>query len=244
MTTAQDAGNKLTSLLSTLAERHTVEEPPARDPVTQLIVSFLTWNATRKKAEQAFERIMRELTDNNDIRVTYTQELVALIGEDYPDAWERCARLHEALHEVYLREYDVKMTTMEGKSKKEQRHYLDTLPGITPYVAAQVTLLCFGGHAMPLDDKLLELLVAEDVFKPDTTPAQAEGVLLKHIKAADAYQNHLLLQAWADRSRVSRKSTSGSGAASKPTGGSKTTTKKKSTKKKTTPKTAAKASKS
>lgn len=233
MTTATDAGSKLSSLLATLAEQYTVEDPPARDPVTQLTVSFLMWNATRKKAEQAFERIMKELTDNNDIRVTYTQELVALIGEDYPDAWERCARLREALHEVYLREYDVKMQTMEGKSKKDQRHYLDTLPGITPYVAAQVTLLCFGGHAMPVDDKLLELLIAEDVFMPDTTPAQAEGVLLKHIKAADAFQSHLLLQAWADKAKAPRKSASRSASKTTKT---KKTSKKKTTKKKTTAK--------
>lgn len=232
MTTATDAGKKLSSLLTSLAERHTVEDPPARDPVTQLIVSFLNWNATRKKAEQAFERIMNELTDNNDIRVTYTQNLVALIGEDYPDAWERCARLHESLHEIYLREYDVKMARMEGRSKKEQRHYLDTLPGITPYVAAQVTLLCFGGHAMPVDEKLLELLVAEDVFKQDTTPAQAEGVLLKHIKAADAFQSHLLLQAWADKSKAPRKSAA-------PPAAGKTTKKKKPAGKKTTKKAAA-----
>ena len=218
MTTATDAGKTLSSLLNQLAKAHPVEDPPARDAVTQLIVSFLTWNATRAQAEKAYQNLMGVLTDNNDVRVTYQQELVKLIGETYPDAEVRVARLHEALNEVYLREYDVKMASIESKAKKEQRQYLDTLPGITPYVAAQVTLLCFGGHAMPVDDKLLSLLIDEGVFEEDTTPAQAEGVLLKHIKAADAFQSHLLLQAWADEQnppkRVRKKPAAGKAAKS------------------------------
>ena len=202
------SAKKLTSLLSRLGKEFSPEDPPARDPVTQTIVSFLTWNATRSKAEDAFAALMETLIDNNDVRVTYIDELVRLIGEDYPDAWQRMARLRESLHEVYLREHDIKMKSIEGKPKKDQRAYLDTLPGMTPYVAAEVTLLSFGGHAVPVDDKLLELLVAEGVFDQETTPAEAEGILLKQVKAADAFQTHLQLQAWSDTTNPPRKSPS------------------------------------
>ena len=41
------------------------EDPPPRDPVAQLIVGFLEWNATRYKAENAFVALMDQMIDVN-----------------------------------------------------------------------------------------------------------------------------------------------------------------------------------
>lgn len=189
---------KFASLLKKALSAYNGEDPPPRDPVMQLIVSFLQWDATRDQAEDAFVAMMEDLIDANDLRVSHPHELVALIGEDYPGAVERILRLRESLGEVYLREHDIQMNSIAGKGKKEQRAYLDTLSGIEPYVAAQVTLLSFGGHAMPVDNKLCALLIAEGCLDEGTNPADAEAYLIRLVKAGDALEAHLALQAWAD----------------------------------------------
>ncbi|MEM9418843.1 MAG: hypothetical protein AAGA25_07325 [Planctomycetota bacterium] len=217
---------KFAALLKKCITAYKGEDPPPRDPVAQLIVSFMQWDSTRSKAEDAFVALMEEMIDVNDLRVSHPHELVEIIGEDYPNAVNRVIRLRESLHEVYAREHDIQMHSIAGKGKKEQRAYLDSLPGIAPYIAAQVTLLSFGGHAMPIDDKLLALLVNEGCLDEGTSVADAESYLVRQIKAGDALEAHLALQAWADKRKAPAAK-----APAKTTKASKTT---KTTKKKTT----------
>ncbi len=191
------AKNFETLLKRCLAEYDGGEAPP-RDPVAQLIVGMLQWNATRDEAEDAFATLMAAFIDTNDLRVSHPHELVELLGEDYPEAAQRVVRLRQALDMVYRREHDIHMNSIAGKSKKEQRLYLDTLPGVPPFVAAQTTLLSFGGHAMPVDDRLCALLIAEGCLDEGTSVVEAESYLARQVKAGDAAEAHLALQAWAD----------------------------------------------
>ncbi|HEX7010403.1 MAG TPA: hypothetical protein VF184_10500 [Phycisphaeraceae bacterium] len=201
----------LVALLKRLGAAHSVELPPQRDPVTQMVVSFLQWEATRKQAEKALERLLGVMVDINELRVSFEHEILDALGRDYPRAQERVARMRESLNEVYRREHAMEMRSIAGKNKKEQRAYLDTLPGITPYVAAQVMLLSLGGHALPVDQKLVALLASEKVVEPDTPPEQAEAQLLRQIKADQTLHVHLLLQAWSDATK-SVPTASGAGA--------------------------------
>lgn len=210
------------------------EEPDPMEPIAQLVFSFLTWNATSKQADTAFGKIMAQVVDLNELRVSHANEVIDLIGVRYPDAHRRVVRLLESMMEVFEREHDYKMTSVASKPKREQRDYLDTLPGIPSFVAARVSLLSFGAHAMPVDDRMLALLVKADVFEPETTPAEAEAWLMRQVKAGDSEQAYLALQAWADGQRVTL------GAAAKTTKSAKIT---KTTKKKVTKKTAKKTTK-
>ncbi|MEO1236132.1 MAG: hypothetical protein AAFX76_05020 [Planctomycetota bacterium] len=224
---------KFAALLKKALSTHSgAEDPPPRDPVAQLVVGFLQWNATQAQAEDAFAALMAAMIDINDLRVSHPHELVEVLGEDYPDAAERVIRMRESLNAMYLREHDIHMHSVAGKGKKEQRAYLDGLDGIPPYVAAQVTLLSFGGHAVPVDDKLCALLIDAGCLDEGTTPADAESYLVRQIKAGDALEAHAALQAWADgqpdpRSVPTAKPKKTTKAAKKKT------TKKKVTKKKT-----------
>jgi endonuclease III len=191
-----------TALLKKASAGYKTEEPPPRDPVSQLVVSFLQWGATRNQAEDAFAALMEKMIDLNDLRVSHPHEIEAVIGEGYPEAKQRVIRLRESLNEVYKREHDIQMTSVAGKGKKEQRAYLDSLPGITPYVAAQVTLLSFGGHAMPVDEKLRDLLIEEQCLEEGTDLFEAEAYLTRLVKAGDAIDAHLALQAWADKRKA------------------------------------------
>lgn len=193
---------KFAALLKKCVTAYKGEDPPPRDPVAQLIVSFMQWDATRNQAEDAFVALMDDMIDVNDLRVSHPHELVALVGEDYPNATTRMIRLRESLHEVYAREHDIQMHSVSGKGKKEQRAYLDSLPGIAPFIAAQVTLLSFGGHAMPVDDKLLALLIQEGCLDEGTSVEEAESYLVRQIKAGEALEAHLALQAWADKRKM------------------------------------------
>ena len=192
----------LNALLRKVRSAWKGEEPAPLEPITQLVISFLNWNATARQADGALGKIMSQVVDLNEMRVSLHHEIVELIGVRYPQAEERAIRLREAMHEVFVREHDWRINTIKTKGKRDQREYLDTLPGTPSYVAAQVALLCFGAHAMPVDDKLAGLLIAEGVADAGTTPAELESWLLRQIKAGDALEAHLALQHWADGKKM------------------------------------------
>lgn len=190
------------SVLKKAASAYKGEERDELEPITELVVSFLVWNATAKQADTAFGKVMAQVVDLNELRVSHASEVVELIGVRYPDAQRRSIRLLESMMEIFEREHDYKMTSVASRSKREQRDYLDTLPGIPSFVAARVALLACGCHAMPVDDRLLALLVKAGVFDPTTSPAEAESWLMRQVKAGDAEHAYLTLQAWADGQRV------------------------------------------
>ena len=192
---------KFSTLYRKLRSKYKPEEPPERDPVTQLVVSFLQWESTRRSAERAFTGIMAEMVDINELRVSHEREIIAIIGDSYPLAEERIARMRESLNEIYLREHAVAMQSIAAKGKKDQRAYLETLPGIPVYVISSVMLLAYGGHALPVDSKLVNLLAEEGVAFEDYDAVTTESLLLRQIKAGDGYDAHLILQAWSDASR-------------------------------------------
>ena len=197
--TSGDADAFQTLLTEARAAAKDAEPPLTGDPTATLIESFFVWNATVEQADQAMIDMMDVFVDFLELRVALPHEFLEIIGEDYPHALERVIRLRDSMYEVYLRERGVELKTLLDKNKKEQRAYLDSLPGIPPFVAARTALLSFEAHGVPVDDKLCLLMIERGIFEPGTTPAEAEAYLQKQVKAADALETHLALQAWSDK---------------------------------------------
>lgn len=193
---------KLAALLKRLKPLEPADVGQEMEPIAQLVLSFLNWETTRRQAQAAFDRVLASVVDLNELRVSLEPEIVEMIGSDYPLAVQRVMRLRQAMNEIYRREHDWRPASIANKSKKEQRAYLETLPGIVPYVVSRMALVTYGGHAMPVDNKLVSLLRREGVVD-DTLDAEAtESFLLKNIKADEALEGFLKLQGFADESRM------------------------------------------
>lgn len=197
--TTIDHAKSLRSLVRTLKGSYEADASLAeRSALEELVYAFLLWEAPSVKADAAYKRLVHQMVDMNELRVCRWSEVASIIGKTYPLVEERSQRLKASLHELYLREYAVTLDKCAALSKRDARKYLDTLEGMTPFVAARVVLTRLGGHAIPVDERLLGRLVAEEVVEPDFDCAKAEGVLERNIKADDALEMHLLLQAWCD----------------------------------------------
>jgi endonuclease III len=195
---ASSHARKLAALLRKLKSQNPAPPPPAPDPVTQLVLAFLQWDATRKLADAAYQRLTAAMVDSNDLRVSHPDEVLKVLGERYPKASERAGRLLDVLQEIFVREHAVTLAPLAQMGKKEARAYLDSLPGMTPYVSALVMVACFAGHAIPVDDGLARLLIEHGMADADATREQMASFLEHHVKAGEALEAHHLLRAWAD----------------------------------------------
>lgn len=206
---------KLSAIVKKVRQQRGIDPVPELEAMSRLVLGFLQWDATRAIAKGAHSRITAVMVDNNDLRVSHTHEVVELLGVKYPKAEERAARLHESMQEIYVRQHAVSLEHLADKPKKQIRQYLDTLPGMTPYVAAYVALTGFACPSIPVDDNLLELLRREDVLDETVGVADAESLFEKVIKEEEALETHLALQAWAD-AQVGRGGVKEKPAAKKP----------------------------
>lgn len=195
---ASPSARSLAALLNKLRQRYRPEAYPPRDPVSQLVVAFLQWEATRRQAELALARIQAATVDNNELRVSHNHEIIAMIGPTYPRCEERVARLRESMQEIYIREHAISLDALAAKGRKEARAYIESLPGITPYVSALTLLTVVNVPTLPVDERLVSALAAERIVEDGVDPGQAAAMLDKLLKADETLDAHLLLQAWAD----------------------------------------------
>ncbi|MFN0131802.1 MAG: hypothetical protein ACKVW3_04605 [Phycisphaerales bacterium] len=204
--TAPDPVKKLASLLKKL--RAVSPAPPAdpalagcpdhADPLLwQLVFAYMAWDAGPARAADATAKLHRAVVDYNEMRVCLPHELVSVIGERYPKALERMTRLRGTLNHLYKREHAVSLAKPQGLGKREAREYLESLDGMPGAVAARLTLLAFGGHAFPCDERLAAALRDLNCLPPETDHAAAAGWLERHHRAGEAAEPFLYLEAWA-----------------------------------------------
>jgi len=139
------------------------------------------------------------MVDYNDLRVSRPTDIAAFLGPRYPQVEERAARLRDTLQAIYVREHATSLEPLQGRPGKELRNYLESLPGITPYVTAYTLLWGFKQPAMPVDERLVELLKPLDIAEDGSTCDTVASFLERSVKHEDIREAHLKLQNWADQ---------------------------------------------
>lgn len=198
MKTSQVNAKKLAALVKRVKPRASAEPPVTMEPLACLIQGFLQWNTTARAATAAAAKLTAALVDHNDLRVSHPSEIVAIIGPRYPQGAERAARLRDTLQEVFRREHATSLDGLKDKPKKEVRSYIESLPGMVPYVAAFVALHAFGAHAIPADERLTQLMIDEGILDAAATPEQVSALFERQFKADEAAAAHQAIQAWSD----------------------------------------------
>jgi hypothetical protein len=205
--TAPDPIKKLAGLLKKLKSQHPTPEAPGVLPeppdefdplVHQLLFSMLLWEASTGQAKNAIKRVRESVVDYNELRVCVPDEVAHVMGEKYPLAHERAMRLRSTLNDIYQRQHAITLAHLPEMGKREARHYLESLDGCPGFVASRLCLLGQIGHAVPVDERMCDLLASEGILEQGTMPDAAAGWLDRHVRAEDALETYLLLQAWSD----------------------------------------------
>lgn len=171
---------------------------PGEPMLAELVRSMLMWEATAAKSDAAFKRFHEAVVDFNELRICLVDELIRMMGERYPRAEERAQRLRAALNDIFLRNHCVSLEHLSRMGKRESREYLDTLDGVPRFAASRVFLLCLGGHAAPVDGRILRRLIEAGIVEPGATPESAASVVERSVRAGELLETYQLLQAWAD----------------------------------------------
>lgn len=189
----------LKRFVASLSESPKVADREPTDPLDELMLGLLSWNAPREAATKALARLKEDMADLNEVRVSSIGEITNVIREGVPDAGDCARNISRALGAIYYLEHFVTLECLRAKGRREARQYLDALDGVNAYAAASVMLWSLGAHAIPVNQPALEALRAEGVIEPHADPHEVQGFLERHIAATDGPQICLLLERYGNQ---------------------------------------------
>lgn len=162
-----------------------------------LVRALLEWNAGEGVAANGYAKLCACFVDLNELRVCSHEEFVAALA-GHPAAADRAARLRACLADVYRREHAMSLGVLREAPKREARHYLESLDGVPRAVAARVAHEMLDIHAVPVDDRLRDMLEAEGLIEAGTTAEHAAAELERAIASSETREAVALLLAWAE----------------------------------------------
>lgn len=178
------------------------------DPTDQFVLSLLSVDSTEEQGTKALRRLRECAVDYNEVRVSSPAEIAGVVKDTIPDGARRARVLVQALNAVFRAGNQMSLGLLHDMGLREARQYLEQLNGVDPYTVASVILWSLGGHAIPVSDRMLELLRGDDLVAPECGVAEVQSFLERHISAADARSFCLLL-----RKHVAQRQRRGAGRA-------------------------------
>lgn len=173
------------------------EEPD--DPIRRLALSVFGLSGSEAQAERAIDRLLANVADWNELRVSLPAELCRALGDSISDGVGACQRLAQALQSIYEREHKISLERLKNLGRREARQFLETLKGVDEYAAAGIMLWSMGGHAIPVNDQQLHALKDAQLVHPTATRGEVQAFLERHIAADDAKRFCMVLRAVASK---------------------------------------------
>ena len=142
-----------------LQEHYQPCQPPAdRTLFEHLLYACCLENARPEAADEAYAKLQQTFYDWNEVRVTTVKELAETMAS-LPDGTAAAKRLKHALQHIFETQYSFDIEYLKkqnlGKSVKD----LEAIRGVTPFVADYVTQHGLGGHAIPLSQSIIDVLM-------------------------------------------------------------------------------------
>lgn len=222
---------RLTKLLSRIRkEIGKIETTKPNDFVAELVTACLSSYDTEAKAVAAVKRLKDGFVDYNHLRVAKADELVEVVGKNYPSIKEAAEQILRILHALYDRQDNLELDSLKNMGKREAKAYIEELEGVTPYIAAWMMLRCIQGHAFPIHEAMMTMLRGEEVIDPGADAATVQGFMERQLSATKVQEHYTLLRRHADGYPEYKAGEEAASSTSKVKSPAKTKTKKKTAK--------------
>ncbi|MGB2984467.1 MAG: hypothetical protein WBE26_01180 [Phycisphaerae bacterium] len=189
--------------------------PEPDNPLHRLGIAVLGVGCSDAEAGYAIDRALTTLVDWNEMRVSSSIELNKATGNTIPCGVQRCQELIDALQAIYDRENRLSLDQLKSLGRREARHYLEQLSGVHEYAVASVILWSLGGHAIPVNDRLLKALRGADLVHPSADRAEVQAFMERHVSASDAKEFCIVMRSFGDTRQPDSRRTRTKAAANK-----------------------------
>jgi len=180
--------------LATLLKKSYPGTPPRRDlPVLEtLLFAVCLEDATLEQAEVAYQHLLKSFPDLNEARVSSITELQQVLLQQSDPAW-RALRVKSILQHAFDAHYAFELEGLKRKTSDLAIKALGKIPALSWFVRGYALQQSLDSHALPLDGRMLGVLVWVGLVEPDTSAEVAAEQLRSHVRKAEApLLTHLL----------------------------------------------------
>jgi endonuclease III len=140
-----------------VVKKHYKPAPPPKDRslLQHLLFACCLENSPHDAAEKVFHTLSTDYFDWNEVRVSTVRELAEVL-KTLNDPQDSATRPKRILQSVFETHYSFDLEPMKKQNIGQAVKTLEKYNGSTPFIVAYVTQNALGGHAIPINQGLLE----------------------------------------------------------------------------------------
>lgn len=206
MKNSQEYSKKIQRLHRSLSRKYPKVQKVIHDePMDAIVYAIISAELSKKATESAIKKFADYFVDLNDLRVSQTEEIVEMLGEDTPVTMTIASTITMVLRAVFNEYHKVSLEALKKIGKRPARQILEKMDGISPFVVDYCMLTSLQGHAIPLTEGMIEYLTNKELVYPNADEQQIGGFLAKQISAKKGYEFYALLRRESEMRRSKKK---------------------------------------
>jgi len=206
MKNSKEYSKKIQRLHRSLSRKYPKVQKVVHDePVDAIVYAIISAELSEKATESAIKRFADYFVDLNDLRVSQTEEIVGIWGEDTPVTRNIASTITRVLRGVFNEYHKMSLEALKKTGKRPARQILEKIDGTSRFVVDYCMLTSLQGHAIPLTKRMIEYLRNKELVYPDADEQQIGGFLAKQISAKKGYEFYSLLRRESEARRSKKK---------------------------------------
>ena len=194
MKNSKEYGTKIDKFVRSVKNGQKIKPADFDDPLDALIFGLISEHTTEKHARKVYKNLLAHFVDYNDLRVCRVEEVQEIL-EDFTPVGEQVSENLTRLLTALFDKYDtLSLKGIDEQGKRQAKKDLEELGGASRFAVNYCFLAAFGGHAVPLNEAMLNYLHSEELVDPQATPEEIEGFLERHISASAGWEFYELLR--------------------------------------------------
>jgi endonuclease III len=159
----KNRGDRIQLLHKVVSKHFTpVLAPEDRSVLEHLLYACCVEDAAYEAADEAFHRLQESFFDWNEVRVTTVSELSETL-HNLPDPDAAAVRIKKNLQSLFETRYSFDLDDMIKMNQGKAIQELEKLAGVSRFVLGYVTQNALGGHAIPVSDGIMKILLATEI---------------------------------------------------------------------------------
>jgi len=206
MKNSREYAQKVQKLYRSLKQEYPkVQKVTYDEPTDAIVYATVNENMSEAATQAAIKKFADYFVDLNDLRISRTEEIVELLGQDSSVTRQIASTLTGTLMAIFNEYHTVSLKALRKMGKRPAKHVLQRLYGINHFVVNYCMLTALQGHAIPLTKQMIEYLRSSELVDPGADEQQIEGFLTRQISARNAYEFYALLRQQSELPEEKRK---------------------------------------
>ena len=195
MKNSKEYSKKIHKLHSSLSRKYPkVQKVIYEEPADAMVYAVISSRLNSKTTDSAIKKFSEYFVDLNDLRVSRTEEIIEMLGEDTSVAKTVATTITTVLRAIFNIYHKVSLEALKKMGKRPARQVIEKMEGTNRFIVDYCMLTSLQGHAIPLTEGMIDYLKSKELVYPEADEQQIGGFLAKQISAKKGYEFYALLR--------------------------------------------------